>query len=79
MSADTLSAFSQIAQGMSLQTILDRLGPPARTTGSGTHVLDYLLQDGSHVHVLFAHPQLIKITHLRLDGTKMSWVPSATL
>jgi hypothetical protein len=72
----SLSAFSTIRRGMTKQAILASLGSPDRETAASAQVLEYKLADGSKVEILFVHPQLIKIIHYRLNGTKMTWVPT---
>jgi hypothetical protein len=79
MSADarlSLSAFSGIGRGMTLEAIHRQLGTPFRQRNAGAEILEYLLADGSRVEILYVHPQLIKIVHYRLNGTKMTWVPT---
>jgi hypothetical protein len=71
-----LSAFTSIRTGMSLEAILERLGPPQRHLTAGTQVLDYRLSDGSRVEIIFANPRLMKMIHYRANGTRMTWIPS---
>ena len=79
MKSLTLSAFSSISRGMTIETIEARLGGGIRRRAPGFEVLDYPLSDGSRVEVLYANPQLIKIVHYRLNGTRMTWVPTVTV
>ena len=72
-------AFRRLAavqMGLSLQEILERLGPPDRLDEGGTQRLSYRLEDGSRAEILYAHPRLIKIVHYRQNGTRLRWIPA---
>jgi hypothetical protein len=71
-----LSAFSSVRRGMNREAIESRIGPALVRTAGGAQVLDYRLSDGSRVEILYVHPQLIKIVHYRVDGTRMTWIPT---
>ena len=79
IASHTLSHFSHIARGMSLEAIYQKLGKPLKASQMGMHVLQYPVKDGSKIEILYVHPQLIKIVHYRNDGTKMTWVPTASV
>ena len=76
MTVLTLSAFSCLTKGLTLEQIIARLGLPDRQRDTGSALLQYRLNDGSRVDVLYATPKTLKCIHYRADGTKMTWIPN---
>lgn len=63
----TLESFNRLTKGADMQSLLKTLGAPARDIGSGIHIYEYELNDGSKVWVGGVE-KLFYVDHIR--GTK---------
>ena len=69
----TLENFSRLEKGADMQSVLKEFGSPARDIGSGIHIYEYELADGSKVWVggvekLFYVDHIQGKKHVRLVG-----------
>lgn len=69
----TLENFSRLEKGADMQSVLKEFGAPARDIGSGIHIYEYELADGSKVWVggvekLFYVDHIQGKKHVRLVG-----------
>jgi hypothetical protein len=65
----TLESFKQLKKGMSYADVMDWVGPAEKDIGSGIHIMQYTLADGSQVMLGFPDFQkMIYAKHRTKDG-----------